>query len=158
MVVADAGPLTALSRIDRLSWLRELFGRILVPEIVVAELRLDEQRPGTVGLALAVRADRWIETAKPSDRSIVTGLGAGESAAIQLAEGLGRVLLIDDRRARTTARKRGVTVLGTGRVLLAAKEKGLAPNVGDALEALRAAGYRLSDDLCSRLLHLAGEA
>ena len=37
VVVADAGPLIALARVDALDLLRELFGRILVPEAVRAE-------------------------------------------------------------------------------------------------------------------------
>ena len=58
------------------------------------------------------------------------GLGVGESAAIRLARKLDCPLLLDERRARVAARKQGLRVLGTGRVLLAAKERGLIPGVG----------------------------
>ena len=47
LIVADAGPLIALSRIDQLELLRELFSKVWVPGMVLRELRLDEGRPGT---------------------------------------------------------------------------------------------------------------
>jgi len=46
LIVSDAGPLIALSRIDRLYLLRDLFAEIVVPAAVVDELRLDEKRAG----------------------------------------------------------------------------------------------------------------
>ncbi len=55
LIVADAGPLIALSRIHRLSILCTLFDEVAIPSVVVDELRLDEQRPGVEDLARAVR-------------------------------------------------------------------------------------------------------
>jgi uncharacterized protein len=157
LIVSDAGPLIALSRIGQLELLHKLFGRIVVPEMVVRELRLDERRPGVELLAQAIHPDNWIESMKSPGSRALPGLGDGESAAIRLAEQLRCPLLLDERRARTVAGMRGLSILGTGRVLLAAKQKHLIPNIGDVLNALKAAGYRLSDSLCSRLLDLAGE-
>ena len=50
-----------------------------------------------------------------------------------------------------------MAVIGTGRILIAAKERGLIESVADALNALRDSGYRLSDELRSRLLAIADE-
>ena len=72
----------------------------------------------------------------------VPGLGEGESPAILPAEHFRCPLLVDERRARTVAAKRGLSIVGSGRVLLAAKHQPLIPNTGDILNALRAAGYR----------------
>ena len=157
LIVSDAGPLIALSRIGQLELLHKLFGRVVVPEMVVRELRLDERRPGVELLAQAIHPDNWIESMEPPGGRAVPGLGDGESAAILLAEHLRCPLLVDERRARTVAAKRGLSIVGTGGVLFAAKQKHLIPNIGDVLNVLKAAGYRLSDDLCSRLLELAGE-
>ncbi len=77
--------------------------------------------------------------------------------AIQLAEDMKCPLLIDERRGRIAARHRGLEVIGTGRILLAAKEAKLIDSVADVLEALKTSGYRLSDKLCRRLLELAHE-
>jgi len=157
LIISDAGPLIALSRIGQLDLLRRLFGTVVVPEIVVRELRLDEGRPGVVPLAQAIHADNWIEPMDPPGGRVIPSLGAGESAAILLAEHLHCPLLVDERRARTPAARRGLSVFGTGRVLLAAKQKNLLPDIGETLNSLRPAGYRLSDDLCTRLLQLADE-
>ena len=40
---------------------------------------------------------------------------------------------------------------------ISTKQKHLIRHVGDVLNALKSAGYRLSDGLCTRLLALAGE-
>ena len=147
-----------MSRIDQLELLHELFGEVLVPKTVMRELRLEEERPGVLPLVQALRKDKWI-VAKVARRSFaLPGLDEGESAAILLAEAQECPLLVDERRARIVARKRGLFVLGTGRVLLAAREKGLIASVSDTLDALRESGYRLSDALCARLCELAGEA
>jgi predicted nucleic acid-binding protein len=38
VVIADASPLIALVRVDGLSWLRALFGEVLVTIVVVGEV------------------------------------------------------------------------------------------------------------------------
>ena len=157
-IVADAGPLIALSRIDRLSLLPHLFAAVVTPGVVIDELRLQEPRPGVARLADAVRAGVWLRSMTPCDDRVIAGLGGGESGAIRLAQELECPLLIDERRGRASARNRGMTVIGTGRILIAAKERGLIESVAGSLDALGDAGYRLSDELRSRLLAIAAEA
>lgn len=91
------------------------------------------------------------------DEGVISGLDVGESEAIRLAQHLQCPLLIDERRGRANARGRGIAVIGIGRVLIAAKKTGLIESVAAALTALRGAGYRLSDPICSRLLTIADE-
>lgn len=158
LIVADTGPLIGLSRIGQLDLLRELFGVVLVPGAVVEELRLDEGRPGATRLAQALHEDRWIRAMDPPKYHALPGLDKGESAAILLAEAESCVLLVDEHRARAVARKRGLAVVGTGRVLLEARDRSLVASIGSNLDALKEAGYRLSDALCARLLEAADEA
>lgn len=157
LIVADAGPLIALSRVHRLSILHALFDRVAIPRVVVEELRLDERRPGVEDLARAVRSEKWLQDRTPRNVSPIAGLDEGESAAIHLAEELRCPLLIDEQRGRICATKRGVAVIGIGRILIESKRRGLLSNVAHELASLRTAGYRLSEPLCQRILALASE-
>ena len=56
IIVADAGSLIGLARIDRLSILTSLYGSVMVPETVLAELRTDSDQPGSRVLSEAVAA------------------------------------------------------------------------------------------------------
>ena len=158
LIAADAGPLIALSKIRRLSILTERFDQVIVPDAVVTELRLEQSRPGVEQLAFAVNKNPHIRTSTSHREGAVAGLDVGESAAILLAEEYSCPLLIDERRGRTAASRRGIRIIGTGRVLIAAKEHGLITSVKDELDALEDSGYRLSAPLYERLLELAGES
>lgn len=159
-VVADAGPLIGLARVGLLDLLRQLYERVLVPVEVFEELRTADDRPGSRGLRAALEAG-WLSVAPVETQgaeSLSLALGPGEAAAILLAaQGPCRFLLLDERRGRAVAKGRGLRVVGTGGVLVAAKEKGLIDRVSDALEQLAAGGYRLSVELLARVLELAGE-
>lgn len=163
IVVADAGPLIALARIEHLSLLFALYGSVVVPEAVLAELCVESDRAGARALSAAL-AEGVIEPRAPSRSceadmaSLGLLLDAGESAAILLAqETQCRFLLIDERRGRQIARRLGIPVVGLAGVLLAAKQKALLESVGSVLAALSRQGYRLSDALVAEVLRLAGE-
>ena len=68
-----------------------------------------------------------------------------------------RILLLDDNLARRTAVGAGLSVWGTLRVILEAKDKGLTPSVGLVVERLRADGMWISEAVRDRILKLAGE-
>lgn len=82
----------------------------------------------------------------------------GEPEAIALAEAMdARFLLIDERKGRMVATRRGLPIAGIGSVLLAAKHHGHIQSIAVELAVLKKAGYRLSDALVRKLLELAGE-
>ena len=161
VVIADTGPLIALARIGRLDLLRRLYGRVVVPPAVHAELAIDSNRPGAKVLAGAFAAG-WIVVETVADSSVRWELdqllGPGEADAIALAEQADtRFLLIDDARGRRTARARGIPVVGVAGVLLVAKSRGELAAVGPVLDRLSDAGYRLSPRLVAAPLDRADE-
>ena len=68
-----------------------------------------------------------------------------------------RFLLIDERKGRAIASRRGVPVVGIAGVLLAAKKRGLIDVVVPILKNLEQAGYRISAGLTKEITRLAGE-
>ena len=81
-----------------------------------------------------------------------------EAEAILVAEEVEcRFLLIDERKGRAVAKRRGITVVGVAGVLLAAKKRGLIDAVLPILKNLERAGYRVSAELIQEIARLAGE-
>lgn len=158
-LVADAGPLIALARIGRHDLLTRLYGSVVVPTAVREELQLDSGRPGTKALRVALTAG-WLEVmAAPTDAfGFKRLLDPGEAEAILLAEKIAcRFLLIDERRGRVIARRRGIPVVGTGGFLTTAKRRGAFESVTAELERLIQNGYRLAPVLVEEIQRLAGE-
>jgi predicted nucleic acid-binding protein len=158
-VVADAGPLIGLARTGLLDLLPQLYGKVLIPAPVLAELQVSEKRPGSQALLAAIE-DGWLAavSAAEGEEPLSLALGAGEAGAIFLAGRIPcRFLLLDERRGRAVAKARGLRVVGTGGVLITAKQRGLLDRVSDALDRLAEGGYRLAPGLREQILRLAGE-
>src|SRR5271157_5277035 len=104
IVVADTSPLNYLIRLGRPDVLREIYGRVVVPRAVLAELLHPEAPPEVSAWASAPPV--WLETmqVRQLDPSLAAELGAGEREAISLAlEVHADVLLIDERAGRREA-------------------------------------------------------
>lgn len=160
VVVTDTGPLIALARSGYLDLLSKLFSEIVLPQSVHQELYLDSSRPGTSELNAEISAKDSIyriQSAQEIEPLLAELLDPGEAEAIALASEIQCVLLIDERKGRRVARKGGIPILGTGRILIAAKKYGFLHNVSDPLKQMRRCGYRLSDSLCAEVRRLAGE-
>jgi predicted nucleic acid-binding protein len=161
LIVADAGPLIGMARIGLLSLLKDLFPKVLIPPKVHDELQISLLRPGYEALAAALQ-EKWLLVEAPQLTTVLRGLkevlDEGEAEAIALAEQRSAQLLIDEKRGREIARHRGVQIVGTGAVLLLAKEARLLDRVADALDRLAANGYRLAPSLRLQILQKAGEA
>lgn len=136
-VVVNATPLIALSLINRLTLLKQLFNEVIVPSAVYEEVALQGiGRPG----ARVFHDSSWIEVLTPKVSStiepLLLGLDTGELQVLLLAmEVQPDWVLIDERLARRVARVMGLTVKGTVGVLLAAFRAGFLSNV-EALEAV----------------------
>ena len=158
-VICDTGPIVALSMIDRIDILRHLFELVAVPEAVHKEIL--EGGATNAGLA-SYRKVKWIKVmtlSNPVDPLLRTSLDAGEAAVIGLAGDLSvNLVLVDERKARKIARTiYGLHVIGSARVLVEAKKRGLLDNVGAALQAMRDGGYWIGDSIVDAALKQAAE-
>lgn len=152
IVVADTSPLRYLVLIEHVDVLPALYGRVIVPAAVIAELA-HEHTPEIVRTWLSAPPE-WLDV-QPSKKLPTTEpstLGAGEQAAISLAQELSAdALLIDDRDGRREAERRRLPVLGTLRVLADAAERGLL-DLGGAFDRLARTNFRADEQLMHRLL------
>ena len=160
LIVADAGPLIGLAIAGRVEILGALFQKVLIPEAVLEELRIEASRPGSFALSKA-KEEGWLSAKNVPENTDMTQLtellDRGEAEAIVLAQSRDARLLIDERKGRAVARSRGMRVIGTGGVLLLAKREHVIEQVAPILDELASHGYRLSDELRRGLLVLAGE-
>ena len=155
VVVADASPLIYLSRVGVLDLLSVLFGEVVVPRAVWAEVV--DQRPSAPGLD-ALKSARWIRVIDSELPTTDLGLDPGETAAILLAEGLhAELLLIDERMGRRVAEARGLVVRGTLGVLVQARRTGALTALRPVLEQLVGDGFRISPALLREALAAVGE-
>ena len=153
IVVADTSPLNYFVQIGCESVLSSLYQRVLIPPSVLAELG-HAGAPRIVGEWL-LDLPRWIEvrrTAAPQDVALAD-LDPGEREAIQLAqEQRADLLLIDERRGRLVAKRRGLATTGTLGVLLAAAQKGLLDAASTYQQLATKTNFRCSPELQNSFL------
>ena len=154
--VSSAGPIIHLSWIDRLNLLPQLFEEILVPVAVRDEVpRAAPDVPGIPAIRGAFEAG-WLVVHVVRDPAAVAQLRAeldqGEAEAITLMAETGvDLLLLDERRARVNALRRGLPITGTIGILHKARERGLVKVVSPLIEELRLHGFRISVELLEEL-------
>jgi len=142
IVVADAGPLIAFGRLDRLSLLGAIFDRVIVPQAVYAETQSRPELSDALAIRVAVQSGSLNIAAPAPERAdlpVDMELAAGEAAAIALAASCG--VLMDDSQGRAAAALLKLRVIGTVGVVVLARERALIPALAPLLEALRASGY-----------------
>ena len=129
-IISNSGPLITLSQIDKLHFLKELYGSIVIPDMVEYEIVIQGQ--GTAG-AEEIDTASWINVQTVKNRLAVEllheRLDAGESEAIILAiETNADLLLMDEARGRRISEVRGIKLIGTLGVCALAKQCGLITN------------------------------
>lgn len=161
VVVADAGPLIVLGVVSLLTPAAEMLGPMAVPQAVLDECLARPDAPGARQIAAALQTGSLCATATAEiallDPAQAHGLGAGEMAVIAYAHRHGLTALVDDRKARATAIRLGVSLLGSGAVLIGLKRAGKLATVGAVLQLWRAHGYFVSDKARAELRTMAGE-
>ncbi len=160
IVVADTGPLIALSRLGRLELLTTLFSEVHIPWVVLSEAT----GKGEYTDAKAIRsftktyAHLGASIENALSRRLHNILDEGETQALVMAKELDCGVLMDEKRGRLVARHQGIPVVGVLGVLLQAKHEGHLSELTPLVSSLQDSGYRLSEDLVKTVLELSGES
>jgi len=157
IVVSNSSVIIAFARICRLDLLEKLFGELIVPEAIWREVTV-EGKPGREKILGA----RFIRVEEVHDRRLALLLKElvddGEAEAITLTlEVNADVALIDDRDARSLAKKLGLQVMGTLGVLALAKYRGLVPEAKPIVDRLMESGFWISKRILEEFLRELGE-
>jgi predicted nucleic acid-binding protein len=162
-VVSNTSPLLNLAAIGHLAFLQQQFERVWIPAAVHAELRVEEDLPGSQAAREAIAAG-WLRMQEVPDRALVgileRDLDAGEAEAIAMAVHMkADLVLIDEREGRRIAKSLGLKVTGVLGILLRARSEGRLASMRSALTPLQEqVGFRIGQDLLARILREAGEA
>lgn len=165
VVIADAGPLIALARIDSLALLRGLFENVCITTTVRDEILPEAATFPDSAHLRSTLAEGWIEVVEvpPSDWTPLNpGVDPGEASSIQTAchwRGLGDAVLLvmDDRAGRLEARRCGFDLVGTAAVIGLARAEGLIAAARPLLERLERSGYYLGRSVIAAVLAELGE-
>lgn len=152
IVVSDTSPLTALLTVGQAGILPRLFTEVIIPKAVETELlRTHPALPDWLQVRLLSDPAKAELYAESVDR--------GEAEAIALAEALhADHLLIDERKGRRLAQRRGVPVVGLLGVVLMARRAGFIPSARNLLNQLdQEAGVYWTDALKEAALKTIGE-
>jgi predicted nucleic acid-binding protein len=125
IVVGNASPLVGLASIRQFDLLKQLYGKVHIPEAVWQEVVVDGAgQPGSTEVENA----KWIKRYQVADtrlvHSLLQYLDEGESESIALAVELeAELLVIDERLGRDTARHFGLNFTGLIGLLVEAKQR-----------------------------------
>lgn len=160
LIVADTGPLIALSIMDLLPVLTHLFDRVMVPNAVVDECLNDLSKPQAAKINEALTNNLLVRE-KIVDSTycalLEELLDSGEAEAITLAVQHNAIVLLDEKSGRNIAKREGLKVVGSLFILIKAKQNGTIKSAAAALEKLKQHGYYLSDSLVHKVLEACSE-
>ncbi|MFI3138361.1 MAG: DUF3368 domain-containing protein [Methylococcaceae bacterium] len=156
IVFSNTTPIIALSSIQSLHLLPQLFGEIHLVKEVIDEC--------TVGGPISVPSLMEIDWIKPvqstpiEHTSVLLELDKGEKHTLDMA---GKYkadwVIIDEKIGRNMAEYLGLKVTGTLGILLKAKQQGLIPSFLDSVKAMQSQGIYYQTALINKLAPTVGE-
>lgn len=154
-LVINTGPLLALiAAIGDLSFIEQLYRRVLVPYEVCREIAAG----GTSGFGISAfdNADFFEKRTKPMHVSsfLQNVLDIGEASVIQLAlDEKVRTVCIDEGMGRRIARLNGLKLTGSIGVLIRAKREGFVFSMQEAITRMQTHGIYLSQNVINFALN-----
>ena len=156
-IVSNTTPILSLLKINKLILLKELYGRIIIPNAVYQEIENGKDKQYYQDLSLL----SWIEITKlknTDSRENFNELDRGEAEVLIVAnEQNADLIIMDEIIGRRFAKQLNFNITGTIGILLKAKEKRLINSVTKLLTELTDKGTWLNTKLVSKAIELAGE-
>ncbi len=157
IVISDTTPIISLMKAGQLELLQKLFGVVCIPKAVYRELT--ENETFSEEIRIVQECEFFYVEEVDNEKSVtilrnITGLNAGESEAIILAdEKQSDVLLMDEHKGRQVAKKMGITITGTIGILTQAFDEGMLTrkDMERCIEKLKESEIRISEKLYHRL-------
>ena len=150
IVVTNSTPIISLAKIDKLHLLRDIFGKIYVPNAVYKEVALKGKgRPGSKEIEEA----EWVASKEvyniTSKKHLLAYLDEGEAEVILLADELSADLVIMDERKgyEVLSNLLNIKVIGTIAILSMAKDLRLIENIKPYLDKMKANGVWIDDQI-----------
>lgn len=169
VVIADAGPLIAFARIERLYLLQDLFSEVMLTDLVSQEVLSDGRFKDSLLIEKAIQAG-WLKVQDSPENlqapagiaGFLIGLDPGEKGSIlwanQLrAAGKYPLMIIDEAKGRAAARRLELDVMGVVGIIAVARQVELIEQAAPLLRALQTSGYYLSQTVIDVALSIAGE-
>ena len=153
VVIADAGSLIGLAKINRLHLLPVLFAEIVITQAVADEC-LRSQSADAILIKQALDSG-WLRCVDnpifkhPLSRSL--GLGEQSSIEYVLQTDSNTLLILDDALARKQALRKQLVIVGTAALLFAAQRKALIADAEVVIAELNQVGYRISAAVVTQL-------
>jgi predicted nucleic acid-binding protein len=142
-IIADTSCLIALSNIDHLFILRDLYSEISITKEVYNEF--GNELPNWIVIHEVQNKNKQQEIERSLDK--------GEASSIALAlESRNAVLIIDEIKGRKIAGSLNIEIIGTIGILLQANKIGLLKDVLSVILKMVNNGFRLSDKIVAALL------
>jgi predicted nucleic acid-binding protein len=157
VIVSNATPIIAFSRINRLDLFQQVTGAIVIPQEVEKEL-YGHRRTDVP----ALNRSNWIKVRKVKSQAdvelLLPSLDQGEAEVIVLSKELGAgLIIIDELTARKVAIMMGLPVIGAAGLLMHAKRTGLIKEVKPLLDDMILKGIRYKESFYREVLKSIGE-
>jgi predicted nucleic acid-binding protein len=148
IVVSDSTTLIILYDLDKLDYLHNIFGAILIPPKVYEEINFKYK----VDLPEFIKIEAPKDTDKIDELKYL--LDDGESEAIALSIEKALPLIIDEKKGRKIAKNLGVAIFGLLGVLYLNGKKGLLSKdeIKEFLQNAKENGYRISKKLIDEMM------
>lgn len=157
-LVVNASPIISLFKADLAFILPAVSSDIMVPGPVWREITISgHSDPAARGLQACSWA-KQLDVDEVEPQIADWDLGAGEESVLShVYKNRESHAVLDDAHARRCAYSLGISVIGTGGLLLIAKKKQVISSVREGLSSLKDAGLFIAPALEQMLLNIAGE-